>query len=82
MHIIGFGYIDFADNSEAEGSLNSLKGIVLDGREIKVDLAGPRSVNYERSNSYNNKDKENKFKPRAPQENSVFIGKILLYNLI
>ena len=77
FHIKGFGYIDFADNSEAEGSLNSLKGIVLDGREIKVDLAGPRSVNYERSNSYNNKDKENKFKPRTPQENSVFIGKIL-----
>lgn len=50
---------------------------MLDGREIKVDLAGPRSVNYDRSNSYN-KDKENKFKPRTPQENSVFVGKILL----
>jgi RNA recognition motif-containing protein len=75
LYITGFGYIDFADDSEAEKSLNSLKGIVVDGREIKVDTAGPRSVNYDRTNSYN-KERENKFKPRTPQENSVFIGKI------
>ena len=56
---------------------------MVDGREIKVDIAGPRSVNYDRSNSYN-KDRESKFKsPRTPQENSVFIGKILfLYYII
>ena len=61
--------------------MNLLKGIVVDGREIKIDVAGVRSVNYDRSNSYN-KDKDNKFKPRTPQENSVFIGKILLLFII
>lgn len=39
----GFGFVEMADNEEAQTAISSLNGQEVDGRELKVNEAKPRS---------------------------------------
>lgn len=41
----GFGFVEMADKGEAENAINELNGKEIDGRQIKVNEAKPRSNN-------------------------------------
>ena len=38
----GFGFIEFGTDDEANKAIETLNGVELDGREIRVDVANPR----------------------------------------
>ena len=38
----GFGFIEFAEDASADKAIETLNGVELDGREIRVDVANPR----------------------------------------
>ena len=38
----GFGFIEFGSDDEANKAIETLNGVELDGREIRVDVANPR----------------------------------------
>jgi RNA recognition motif-containing protein len=42
----GFGFVTFANSSDAEAAKNSLNQTELDGREIRVDTASDRAALY------------------------------------
>ncbi|KAJ1086391.1 hypothetical protein NDU88_006510 [Pleurodeles waltl] len=39
----GFGFVTFKDNNDAQDALKAMNGETLDGRQIRVDLAGKSS---------------------------------------
>lgn len=39
----GFGFVEMTDNEEARTAISSLNGHELDGRQLKVNEAKPRS---------------------------------------
>ncbi len=38
----GFGFIEFSDDASADKAIETLNGVEVDGREIRVDVANPR----------------------------------------
>ena len=38
----GFGFIEFAEDASADKAIETLNGVEVDGREIRVDVANPR----------------------------------------
>lgn len=38
----GFGFIEFSDDASADKAVETLNGVEVDGREIRVDIANPR----------------------------------------
>ena len=38
----GFGFVEFEDDAEGKGAIESLDGKEMDGRELKVNEARPR----------------------------------------
>ncbi len=38
----GFGFVEFAEDASADKAIETLNGIELDGRDIRVDVANPR----------------------------------------
>ena len=47
----GFGYLDFEEKESAEALVASMRGIEVDGRILKVDIAPPRSRKVPPENS-------------------------------
>jgi RNA recognition motif-containing protein len=42
----GFGYIDFVSKSDADTALEQLSGMMLDGKEVKINTALPRGEKH------------------------------------
>ena len=38
----GFGFVEFAEDASADKAIETLNGVEVDGREIRVDVANPR----------------------------------------
>lgn len=84
----GFAFIDFDDQACAEDALKLLGGLEIEGREIKVDVNGLKSVKNngmsgekrgtDRRSSSDRGDRGDRVvrQARAPQENSVFVGNL------
>ncbi len=45
----GFGFVEMADNAQAEAAIEALNGAALKGRNIKVNQAKPREARPARS---------------------------------
>jgi len=41
----GFGYIEFSSIEEAQGALDAMNGVDIEGRNVRLDFAGQRSNN-------------------------------------
>lgn len=48
----GFGFVEMANNSEAEGAIKALNESSLKGRNIKVNQAKPRDKRPQRRSRY------------------------------
>ncbi|XP_046859828.1 glycine-rich RNA-binding protein-like [Xenia sp. Carnegie-2017] len=43
----GFGYVTFADSTDAEAAKTGLQGWAIDGKEINIEYANPKDPNRE-----------------------------------
>jgi RNA recognition motif. (a.k.a. RRM, RBD, or RNP domain) len=65
----GFGYINFVAKEDAEAAVQLLNGVQIEGRELKIDVAGPRT---EKPREPNQRTERRGGVP----EHSVFVGNI------
>ena len=52
----GFGFVEMADDAEAQKAIAELNGSSLEGRTINVSVARPKEDNNNRRGSGNNRD--------------------------